>query len=42
VSDLSPLVGLKRLQSLDLNGTKVTDEQIDQLQLALPNCDISR
>ena len=42
VSDLSPLAGLTRLRSLDLNGTKVTKEQIEQLQLALPKCNISR
>ena len=43
VSDLSPLVGLKNLQSLNLQnldrlyleGTNVTEEQIDKLKLAL-------
>ena len=42
VSDLSPLAQLKNLWELNLIGTKVTEEQIDKLKLALPNCKISR
>ena len=42
VSDLSPLAQLKNLWLLNLIGTKVTEEQIDKLKLALPNCKISR
>ena len=42
VSDLTPLAGMKRLERLFLEGTKVTEEQIDKLKLALPNCKISR
>jgi hypothetical protein len=40
VSDLSPLAGMEYLQRLYLEGTKVTEEQIEQLQLALPKCKI--
>ncbi len=39
VSDLSPLAELKNLGSLDCN-TKVSEEQVEELRLALPNCDI--
>jgi hypothetical protein len=39
---LKHLVGLTRLQELDLHGTHVTDEGIAKLQEALPNCQITR
>ena len=42
VDDLTPLVGLSRLENLYIKGTQVTDEQISELQKALPNCVISR
>ncbi|MDC3224390.1 hypothetical protein OAU26_05590 [Mariniblastus sp.] len=42
VSDLSPLAGLKNLEALHLNRTEVSEEQVDELQLALPNCVIRR
>ena len=42
MSDLSPLAGMENLEQLDLDGTKVTEEQIYELKLALPNCKISR
>ena len=42
VSDLSPLAGMERLERLFLEGTNVSEEQIEQLQLALPKCNISR
>ena len=41
VSDLSPLAGLKTLTSLYLGSTPVSDEQVEILQKALPNCKIS-
>jgi len=42
VSDLSALSGLKNLAVLWLKGTPVSKEQVQMLQKALPNCDISR
>ena len=42
VADISPLAGLKRLRWLYLTGTQVTDEQVNELQQALPNCRIIR
>jgi Leucine-rich repeat (LRR) protein len=41
VSDLSPLAELKNLQNLYLNNTQVTEEQVQELRQALPNCKIS-
>ena len=41
VSDLSSLAELKNLLQLDLRNTLVSDEQLQRLQQALPNCDIS-
>ena len=40
VSDLWPLAELKSLGSLDLTNTKVSEEQVQELRLALPNCKI--
>jgi len=34
------LKGLANLQSLSLTGTQVTDEGVQKLQQALPNCTI--
>ena len=42
VSDVSPLAELKNLKQLDLSDTQITDEQVKQLQQALPNCKIVR
>ena len=40
ISDLSPLAELKNLKRLLLSRTEVSKEQIDELRLTLPNCDI--
>jgi len=40
VSDLKPLAGLTSLKILTLDSTQVTQEQINELQIALPNCKI--
>jgi Leucine-rich repeat (LRR) protein len=40
VSDLTPLAGLKKLTNVTVCGTRVTKEQIEALQTALPNCTI--
>ncbi len=40
VSDLSPLAELKILGKLDLNNTQISDEQVQELRQALPNCEI--
>jgi len=40
VSDLAPLLKLKNLEYLDVSNTEVTDQQIQQLQTALPKCEI--
>ncbi|MDA1049384.1 MAG: leucine-rich repeat domain-containing protein [Planctomycetota bacterium] len=40
VNDLSPLAGLKNLGSLSLVYTRVSDEQVQELRQALPNCKI--
>ena len=42
VSDLSPLQVLSRLGFLELVGDKVTDEELERLQKALPYCKIIR
>ena len=41
VSDLSPLADLQNLKILDLFNTQVSEEQVQELQKALPNCEIS-
>ena len=40
VKDLSPLAELKNLHWLYLSDTPVNKEQVEELRLALPNCDI--
>lgn len=40
VLDLTPLTKLKNLEEIDISNTQVTDEQIQQLQKALPDCRI--
>jgi hypothetical protein len=40
VSDLTPLAGLTNLEELRLTGTRVTKEEVESLQRALPNCTI--
>ena len=40
VSDLSPLSELKKLKSLSVLSTPVSEEQVEELRLALPNCQI--
>ena len=42
VVDLWPLAEIKTLDSLDLTGVAVTDDQVAELQLHLPNCKIKR
>ena len=42
VRDVSPLVGLTRLRYINIVGTLVSDEQVQILQKALPNCKIER
>jgi len=39
---LEDLKGLAQLQLLRLDGTKVTDAGVANLQQALPHCDITR
>ena len=41
VSNLSPLAELKSLEVLWLQSTRVSDEQVQKLRQALPNCKIS-
>jgi hypothetical protein len=40
VSDVTPLAGLTNLEELVLSKTQVSNEQIDKLKQALPNCRI--
>lgn len=40
VSDLTPLLRLTSLHGLSLENTPVTQEQIDELKITLPNCKI--
>ncbi len=40
VGDLSPLAGLKNLKTLILRNSQVSDEQVQELRQALPNCKI--
>lgn len=40
VSDVSPLAVLKNLKELNLYKTQVSEEQVEELRLALPNCQI--
>ena len=42
VRNLTPLAELKALQQLHIKGTKITNEQVEFLQQALPNCKIDR
>ena len=42
VKDFSPLVSLSNLKLLDLRNTKVADDQLEQLQTALPDTEILR
>jgi hypothetical protein len=42
VTDLSLLAELKNLEFLDLKGhPRPSEEQVEELRLALPNCDIN-
>ena len=41
MSDLSPLAELNNLEALWLFGTQVSDEQLQELRQALPNCTIN-
>ena len=41
VSDVSPLAKLAKLESLDLSDTQVSEQAIEQLKRALPQCYIS-
>ena len=38
VSDLTPLAGLKNLKVLNLEDTQVSEERVEKLRQALPNC----
>ncbi len=40
VNDLSPLAEVKNLKALHLRKTQVSDEQVQELEQALPSCDI--
>lgn len=40
VEDFSPLYSLKRLKTLDLTSTAMTQPQYDALKIALPDCEI--
>ena len=40
VYDLTPLAELEHLEELDIRETLVSDQQVQALQQALPNCDI--
>ena len=40
ISSLSPLTKLTKLQWLNLRGNPLTEEQVAELQAALPNCEI--
>ena len=40
VSDLTPLAKLTSLETLWLNETQASEEQVEELRQALPNCDI--
>jgi len=40
ISDITPLKSLMNLQTLLLSGNPLAQEQIDELQKALPNCEI--
>jgi Leucine-rich repeat (LRR) protein len=42
VADLSPLYGLKNLWKIDLSHTPVSKSEIEALQAALPNVEITR
>lgn len=40
ITDLQPLMGMSRLRHLDLSGNPLSEEQIWELQQALPDCEI--
>jgi internalin A len=40
ISDLSPLAGLTNLEVLGLSGNPFSEDQIEMLKKALPNCRI--
>lgn len=40
ISDLSPLHGLKQLKSLRLEGNPLSEEELSNLRVALPQCEI--
>ena len=40
ISNLAPIKTLSALQWLNLRGNPVTEEQVAELQEALPNCEI--
>jgi hypothetical protein len=42
VRDLTPLTGLKTLEAFWIGNAEITEEQIQALRQALPNCHISR
>ena len=42
VNDLSPLADVKNLNALHLRKTQVSDEQMQELEEALPNCNIHK
>jgi Leucine-rich repeat (LRR) protein len=41
INDVSALKGLTNLMFLDLDDNPLTEEQVDDLRAALPNCSIS-
>jgi biotin operon repressor len=41
INDATPLFSLHQLETLNLSGNMVSEEQIDELQRAIPNCDIT-
>ena len=40
ISSLQPLMRMSRLKKLNLNGNPLSEEQINELRLALPDCEI--
>ena len=40
IEDISPLLGLKKLKIIDITRTKVSKQDVEKLQKALPNCKI--
>jgi Leucine-rich repeat (LRR) protein len=41
IEDISPLLGLKKLKVIDITRTKVSKQDVEKLQKALPNCKIT-